>query len=768
MSTPKSPSFSISAKFLGPIFGLEAELTGHRQNMIFARNGTGKSFLSRAFRCLDIHKQGVTIDEAALNLVSDEASDGIGSLSFCQGTKRLGALDLKRKSETAEATVSDSIFHVFSEDFVHEQLRERQYRIDGEIETQIAVSSEKIELDDHQEALREARGRQESYEERLREKFETEKTAELLSKAGVNKQLNEYRALNFEELLSKYQETPRMPESGTSILFGELDRLKAIPSEPKYPMRLNSLQSDDLDISALEVSLEKETSSSSVSEEIKKKIEAHHDFYEVGVEIIKVSGEACPFCEQAIHAPEPKSIIDSYIQYFADVEEKHKAELRAFYKQLQRKQEELSSVEKKLIRQSQLYDELKFFIPSYKETTISNGEKVVASAIRAIEALQNAIKLKAEDLRSARPIIDINLAAELQAVRALIEDNNRRAASLQQAVEKSDDERRKLQRIACEVFECEFVIRNWQEFEGLRQLNDVVKAKEEELSLLEKSGPTANARDRVAETFHLLLQSFFDGKYLFDKETFVLRRGQNEMVRGPHRTLSDGEKTVIAFCYFIACTHLKVEADSDYEKLFFVFDDPVTSMSYDFVFSIAQTLKNLSISPRGEISINSAQINNVGFQRPSLLLLTHSSYFLNICRTNRVLKPDATFSLGEFDGRHKLVPVNNYLAPFEQQLKHVWNVANGGHPDYSTGNAIRSVLEAIGRFCRPDQDSLQNFLTFLAGEEGFSLKSILINSLCHGTYYGETPHLDDVKLACEEALMVVDRFAPGQLELVKS
>src|SRR3546814_19858890 len=82
---------------------------------------------------------------------------------------------------------------------------------------------------------------------------------------------------------------------------------------------------------------------------------------------------------------------------------------------------------------------------------------------------------------------------------------------------------------------------------------------------------------------------------------------------------------------------------SDYEKLFLVFDDPITSMSYDFVFAIAQTLKNMSISASGELSVNPADIPKG--RRPDLLVFTHSSYFYNTCITTDVVKSDGAFFL---------------------------------------------------------------------------------------------------------------------------
>ena len=81
---------------------------------------------------------------------------------------------------------------------------------------------------------------------------------------------------------------------------------------------------------------------------------------------------------------------------------------------------------------------------------------------------------------------------------------------------------------------------------------------------------------------------------------------------------------------------------------------------------------------------------------------------------------------------------------------------------------MRSVLEAVGRFCRPDKaKSLTDFISFLAGDEGMSLQSVLINSSSHGSYYDEAPPPEDITLACQETLAVIERYAPGQLELIK-
>ena len=124
----------------------------------------------------------------------------------------------------------------------------------------------------------------------------------------------------------------------------------------------------------------------------------------------------------------------------------------------------------------------------------------------------------------------------------IIEDNNAKVQELNRAVGKSDDEGKSFQREGCLVFELEFVVRERSSIEALNGLRKETKSKASELVTLKKSVPSSNARSRVADTFELLLGEFFAGKYVFNKETFTLKRGDYEMSRGTHRTLSDGDK----------------------------------------------------------------------------------------------------------------------------------------------------------------------------------------------------------------------------------
>jgi wobble nucleotide-excising tRNase len=480
--------------------------------------------------------------------------------------------------------------------------------------------------------------------------------------------------------------------------------------------------------------------------------------------------ETCPFCEQGITTRDTKAVIDAYIGYFEAEEEKHKSELRNFNAGLKRKEELLAQTETQLALQKSHYNNLKRHLPSKMDTNLIESEKSIKSAREAIAAAKRKIEQKIGALSAAHIPPEENLVKHFTDLNGIIEKNNALVDALNTAIGKSDGERKSNQRHACSAFESEFTVENWAKIAELKILRDAASTRTSELSTLEKSSPSTDARSRVANTFELLLREFFSEKYIFDKTSFTLKRGDHEMVRGPHRTMSDGEKTAIAFCYFVASIHRKVTTNSDYRRLFLVFDDPVTSMSYDFVFTIAQTLKNLNISDKGEVSVNPGLIDGGKHARPQLLVLTHSSYFFNISLTNKVVKSDAAFSLYPEKGEHKVACLKKYQSPFGAQLKDIYEISLGlREPDHATGNTIRSVLEAIGRFCRPDKSaSLSDFIQYLAGEDGIAVKSVLINSLSHGTYYEEAPPPDDLILACSETLIVVEKYAAGQLEILKA
>lgn len=64
-------------------------------------------------------------------------------------------------------------------------------------------------------------------------------------------------------------------------------------------------------------------------------------------------------------------------------------------------------------------------------------------------------------------------------------------------------------------------------------------------------------------------------------------------ISSPDLILSDREKSIIAFCYYLANIHTLVSNDLDYDKIFLIIDAPVASMDFQYVYETAQIIREI-------------------------------------------------------------------------------------------------------------------------------------------------------------------------------
>ena len=130
------------------------------------------------------------------------------------------------------------------------------------------------------------------------------------------------------------------------------------------------------------------------------------------------------------------------------------------------------------------------------------------------------------------------------------------------------------------------------------------------------------------------LKIFFGGKYEFDEKNFCIRFKNRALVDDTDNVLSDGEKSILAFCFYLANIHGIVKKESDYSKLMLVIDDPVSSMDYNYVYNVAQVIRDLKNAPY--------------IERLRYIILTHNMEFMSILVRNKIVKQKYLFSDGQF------------------------------------------------------------------------------------------------------------------------
>ncbi|RBA76503.1 hypothetical protein BRN33_08110 [Xanthomonas oryzae pv. oryzae] len=168
------------------------------------------------------------------------------------------------------------------------------------------------------------------------------------------------------------------------------------------------------------------------------------------------------------------------------------------------------------------------------------------------------------------------------------------------------------------------------------------------------------------------------------------RPGQAE---GSMASLSEGEKTLISFLYFLERLTGSDEADAgpvDLGRTIAVIDDPISSLSHNFVFDIASLIQEELIKPPEGVP-----------QLRQVIVLTHNLFFLHEmlrqtvgpelanqdkrCQLLRVVKSDHT----------KVVPMR--ASEMMNDYQALWQVLRDARdsnmPAIMVPNAMRCILE---------------------------------------------------------------------------
>ena len=737
---------------------IDSDLSCEKQNLVFAPNGTGKSFFARALRVLDDYAFAQLDEKSIPESIVSEECDGTSDFALFRGAESLAELKFDVRNKSTLRKSDNYIFHVFSADFIDAELRSKNYEIDGEkIQHEIVVGKENHELDSKREKYAELDAKIDSIVAELGITFLQERR-ELKQSFSISEKLGAFKSLDIEQVFKDSKDDAIEPLTEIKKQFSSF---KGFPSQPENPQEVE-VEPLLANVSKILEDLRTPVSISTVGAEIRAKVKSDPEFFQSGLSRFKANNSECPFCTQPI-ADVAMSAIEQYERYFRDVEARAIMSLSASRRRLVQLIEETERKSGLSAQAAVSFNKLKVYFQEFSKIELDDLSTTCQALKGAYEYLIEQIDRKMENLANVTFDFDADgFDQTANYLRKLKFRNDGRYAALLKSISNLDDERIKIQRRACESMVFQFRLKHLADIERRAELREERAELKVELGRLEKiSGSTAPARQRVASTFAQLLKYMFGEKYTFDETKFVVKRNSKDMTRGGNRTLSEGEKSVFAFCYFVAQIHMKVDSNEDYRRLFFIVDDPVSSLSFDYIYNIAQCLKTLRIKNDGSVELD----GNVG-ERIFLLILTHNDYFYNVATFNNLVKSSAVFELKNDGKAHSFVKQAGFVTPHKFHLERVYRVSKELEDvSPSTPNSIRSVVEGLWKFVRPDFQTFADFANHLREAEGIHLRSVLINTYSHGAVFESmnATRIADIKLAADETLLVVERFAPGQL-----
>lgn len=349
----------------------------------------------------------------------------------------------------------------------------------------------------------------------------------------------------------------------------------------------------------------------SVISELIQKLD-NSDWVKEGRKYIQENSEECPFCQSQTITKEFKSNLEKYfdenyntkLNEIVNLQNKYKE----FYENIPNKdsfyREEILDLNNKEFEL--LYNKLK-----------SNIESNQIKITEKIKQPNNTIELK-----SSKQFVN-NLDNFLQEIQRQIESFNKKLKKkkeLKQDIEnffwknmylnyKQDIEsfKKEQKRLKAKIDKCQ---------QELNECDEEINKQKENLQKEQRNIiNTQKAKDNINSYLEGLGITNFKIEDSQENNSYAIKRPENN--EPTFKTLSEGEKTLITFLYFLqSCQGEENSNEVGQKEKIIVIDDPISSLSYNYVFDIAQLIKHTFLKN-----------NNTKYKQ--IFILTHHLYFFH-------------------------------------------------------------------------------------------------------------------------------------------
>lgn len=703
-------------------------------NIFYGRNYSGKTTLSRIARSFELKKKNEDFLEGKFKI-------------------RLENNKFLTQDDVADSSLD---IRVYNSDFVKENLNylyDKKGNIKGfksigaeQKNTKEIIEKREEILKKRNEKLKDIQANQEKISKTQQDKKKTlnvsltNKARDIKSSSNLTKQGNNYDKTNLEKDLKIITDN-----INAYILNNEEQNqlIKILEDKEKQNINFkNTFNKDNFQNilkSSLEI-LEKEVViKENLTSELRKWLEEGLEFHKE-----HSSTQQCKFCNNPLTL-ERITWIENNIKDDSGEKEQIEKKLKDLLDNF-----ESHKLESKNLLLGIEYEN---FYSNYKNSFIGLKEQLGVSITNYNEELlkiEKKLTEKQKDVFAPMKLENINDFSDeilqiLNQIENLCKENNEYTKNL---LSKQDEAREKLRLNEVAKFA--------KDSDCFAKQNDIEKLKEN-INTLEKSIATQNNKidllksriekykeklsnlETSTSNINKYLKSYFghnmlelkakkDDKGQLNGEFEILRNGKQA------KNLSEGECSLVAFCYFVA--NLENINTKDKNPIIWI-DDPISSLDNNhifFIFSLieAKIAKEIRNNKYSQLFIST---HNLDFLKYLKSLTGYDkndkkSFMYLIEKTNN----SDIKTLPDYI--RKYVTEFNYL--FEQIFKHHNNTSITIDLYYNLANNIRKFLDTYMYFKYPNNDSLMTKYCNLFGEE----KAILINRVIN-----EFSHLENIERA---------------------
>lgn len=675
--------------------------TDKKINLVYGLNGTGKTTLSNYLQ----DKDNTCFSCCSISGLSNEKvlvyNQKFVTDNFYQDTQR-GIFSLKSENKAAKEKI----------DIATQEIN----KLKNQIKNDELKTGSQFDLEKKQEDINIL---QTSSEEKtwkiIDDYYGGDRILEfcLEGKRGSKKLLFDY--------ISKLQKPNNKPQKSIEVLKKEAETTQGENAKSYDENLVKKVNFDFWNIEKQEIFKEViiGNENSQVAELINKL--NNSDWVKKGKEFLnepKEENETCPFCQQKTITKELHQEIQDY---FDETYQNKIISLENFDKEYWKEYQAVKNLETELLKIDFVKNkekDFKLLFNNFIDKLSSNWSKI-----------SNKIK---------HPSIVINLESSILEQNALNDFLDAIIEEIKTHNEKIKNKRKTKEQIVKEFWEVmrwdyDQTIENYtiQNNKLKKEKSDIEtkisevngKIKEQEKIIQEEQGKTVTIEDAIKAINSELVFFGLDGFSIVPagEKSYKLKRPNEDIAK--FETLSEGEKTVISFLYFLELCKGKENDDEIVTEKIVVIDDPISSLSHMYVFNIAQLIKK----------------NFFSNQHKQVFILTHNLYLfhqlININRIGGSGEDRFSFKGNLFRIIKKessaILPLTQ--SEIQNEYQSYWSIVkdcdNCNSTKFLLANSMRNILEYFFGFV--GKETLNNAMQRLDSDKKYQFFVDYINRESH-------------------------------------
>lgn len=713
-----------------------------RLNIFYGRNYSGKTTLSRIFRTLETRKLPANYASPSFTLYGDTGNVTQASLATHNYEVRVYNRDFVNENLSFLIDQANGEIRTFA--IVGELNKEIDQKI-AELEAQLGKPETNTGLR-HTNALKQIESNKAiSAHNTAKESLESKLRTHANEKIKKNRT---YGAANYNiesirrdiSTVQKPDFTPLSGEAWTAkISLLKQEALADITETAGLTLKYKNLSDSSRDLLITKIT---------PTRPIKELLEKNElqNWVKQGVELHKGSRESCAFCRQEL----PHDIWEVLAAHFNEESDALETKLNQLIASVDI---EIAAISRLALPKPESFYSVK---RTSFETSIEGLENSVQVYTHDLELLKASLEERKKNLfKPVSPPTPTHSAEKIQeqinSINELIKENNKITTTLdKQKTEAITLLRLTDVRFFIDTIEYQKELGRVDKLkftantaaEDARQLKENIGKIEKEIGELKSK---LKDERKGAERVNAILSHFFghDGIKLEAMDNAESKAIKFEITRDGESAynLSEGECSLIAFCYFVAKLE---ETNTKGKELIVYIDDPISSLDGNHIFFVYSLIESLIARP----DKNDDGSNRYRYKQ--LFISTHNLDFLKYLKKISIPNERSggnqhfIIERGGAGSNILLMPsyLKNYITEFNYLFHQIYKCRNQDlahtehEPFYSFGNNLRKFLEAFLFYKYPHHDdqnnSLERISKFFGNDDtAVALANRLNNELSH-------------------------------------